>query len=335
MSIIWERNELNANSKGGTEMMMEGLLARLDPFFMDKFQIIPSRVRKLYDDRIRVMWLHDLPLDSETNHLKDQNSRDRFHKIVYCGQWQMNAYQQLLGIPQTHHTCVIDTAIEPIQNIVKGDPNEELRIVYTSTPQRGLELLVPVFEELCKHHKNIKLEIFSSFKIYGWEGADDRFKELFDHCKNNPNIIYHDYAPNEVVREAISKAHIFAYPSIWMECNSRSLIEAMSAKCICVHPNFGGLVDTSGGLTVQYQWDADKNKHANLFFNILSDTINKIRATPSDMENYTGFIKTYTDFRFNWDRISGQWNSLLGSLVEENKDKSLDIPAEKFRYRTS
>jgi glycosyltransferase involved in cell wall biosynthesis len=332
----WERNEQNMNSNGGTEQMMEGILSRLDLKYLDKFQFIPSRVRALHDDRIRIYHLHDLPLDGETKHLQDPNSRNRFHKIVYCGQWQMNAYQQLLGIPQTNQFCVIDTAIDPFPALEtfssKKDPKEEIRLVYTSTPQRGLELLVPVFEELCKKHNNIVLDVFSSYKIYGWEGGDDRFKELFDRCRNHPKINYHGFATNEEVRKVVAKAHIFAYPSIWMECNSRSLIEAMSAGCVCVHPNFAGLVDTSGGITLQYQWDQDKNVHANMFYAVLEDTIQKIRD--NDMMPYLQFQKTYADYRYNWDRIGNQWNALCEALVNEYEGKDLAVPAAKFTYRS-
>jgi glycosyltransferase involved in cell wall biosynthesis len=328
----WERNELNQNSNGGSEQMMEGMLSRLDPKYLDKFQFIPSRVRQLYDDRIRVYWLHDLPGDTETSHLRDVNSRNRFHKIVYCGQWQMNAYQMQLGIPQTQQFCVIDTAIDPMPKIEKPDPKKEIRLIYTSTPQRGLEILVPVFIELAKKYDNIVLDVFSSFKIYGWEGGDNGFDALFDICKKHPKINYHGYATNQEVREHVQKAHIFAYPSIWMECNSRSLIEAMSAGCVCVHPNFAGLVDTSGGVTLQYQWDQDKNVHANMFYAILDDTIQKVRD--HDMTPYLQFQKTYADYRYNWDRIGNQWNALCEALIHECEGKDLKVPAPKFTYRT-
>jgi UDP-glucose:(glucosyl)LPS alpha-1,2-glucosyltransferase len=332
---IWERNEQNANSQGGTEKMMEGIISRLDPKYHDKFQIIPSRVRELADDRIRIYHLHDLPWDPETSHLQDENSRNRFHKIVYCGNWQMNMYQHILKIPQNQKTCVIDTAIDPFpaEVVNKSDPKDEIRLVYTSTPQRGLSLLVPVFEELCKKHDNLVLDVFSSFSIYGWPDADKQFEELFDRCRDNPNINYHGFAPNEAVRETVGKAHIFSYPSIWPECNSRSLIEAMSAGCLCVHPNYAGLTDTSGSITGQYQWDQDVNVHANMFYTVMDDAITRLRSGV-DMVPYLHFQKTYADYRYNWDRIGAQWNALCESLLNEYEGKSLAIPAAKFIYRT-
>lgn len=332
MSSIWERNELNAKSQGGTEKMMEGVLARLKPEYHEKFQIIPSRVRELHDDRIRIYWLHDLPWDPETKHLQDQNSRNRFHKTVYCGQWQMNMYQNVLGVPQNQKTCVIDTAIDPFPSISKGDPNEEIRLIYTSTPQRGLNILIPVFEKLCEKYDNIVLDVFSSYKIYGWENADQQYEDLFERCRNHPKINYHGFAPNEVVREAVTKAHIFAYPSIWPECNSRSLIEAMSAGAVCVHPNYAGLADTSGSITIQYHWDQDVNVHANMFYAVLDDTIEKVRV--NDMMPYLQFQKTYADYRYNWDRIGNQWNALCESLLNEYEGKDTSVPPAQFVYRT-
>lgn len=330
---LWSRNEMNANSKGGSEMMMEGIISRLDPKFHDKFQLIPSRVRELHDDRIRILHVHDLPWDQQLSHLADANSRNRFHKIVYCGNWQMQQFQTHLGIPHDQKTCVIDTAIDPFGPINKGDTKEEIRLIYTSTPQRGLSILVPVFEELCKHHDNLVLDVFSSYKIYGWAEADQQFEELFDRCRNHPKINYHGFASNDVVREHVAKAHIFAYPSIWPECNSRSLIEAMSAGCVCIHPNYAGLTDTSGSVTIQYNWDKDQNVHANMFYAVLNDTINRMQET--DMYPYLQFQKTFADYRYNWDRIANQWNALCTALLHEYEGKDLKVPAAQFSYRTS
>ena len=73
--MAFEENEISVNSQGGTESVKRGLASRLDPKLIEDFQIICSRVRKIEEDKIRVYWLHDLPEDPETNHLKDQIGR--------------------------------------------------------------------------------------------------------------------------------------------------------------------------------------------------------------------------------------------------------------------
>jgi len=326
-----ERNELNKNSKGGTELMLEGLYSRLDHDLLDKFQIIPSRVRDLKQDKIRIYWLHDLPNDPETQHIKEASSRNRFHKIVYCCNWQMQQYQTLLGVPHDIQSCVIDNAIDPIPYMEKS--KDVIRLVYTSTPQRGLEILVPVFQELCKKYDNIELDVFSSFKIYGWEEADRRFEPLYEVCRQHPKINYHGFQPNEVVREHLQKAHIFAYPSIWLECNSLSLIGAMSAGLMCVHPNYGGMTDTAGQLTQMYHWDKDVNVHANIFYNMMCNAIETVND--DNMQGYLRYVKSYADNRYNWDKIASQWNSLLVGLHDRYKDTDLSIQKNYFSFKTS
>ena len=110
----WVRNEANKNSKGGSELMMEGIVSRMDPELLSHFQLIASRVREIREDKIRIYHLHDLPEDPETNHLKNSSSRDRFHKQVYCGNWQYARYRGALGVPHDGSCVVLETAIDPL-----------------------------------------------------------------------------------------------------------------------------------------------------------------------------------------------------------------------------
>jgi hypothetical protein len=64
-------------------------------------------------------------------------------------------------------SIVLESGIEPAPESCLQKDNDTIRLVYTSTPQRGLEILVPVFKYLTERHKNIHLDVFSSFKIYG------------------------------------------------------------------------------------------------------------------------------------------------------------------------
>ena len=329
--MAFEENEISKKSQGGTEMMKRGLAERLPAGLADDFQIICSRVREIEEDKIRIYWLHDLPEDPETNHLQDPKSRDRFHKTVFCGQWQYYRYQHMLGVPYDDRSMVIETAIDPFPIVEKS--KDEIRMVYSSTPQRGLAILVPVFEKLAEKHDNIVLDVFSSFKIYGWDSADKQYESLFERCRNHPRINYHEFAPNEVVRSTLEKAHIHAYPSIWTECNSRSVIEAMSAGALCVHPNFGGLIDTAGGMNFMYQGHHDHNTHANIFYQALENAIQVVHK--EDVQNFLKLTKAYADSRYNWTKVTQQWVDLLTSLKQvyptaENRG----MPKAMFVYNT-
>ena len=317
------KNEFSTKSNGGTELMMRGIYERVPRDLLQHFEIIPSRVREINPNKITIYHLHDLPQDPECQHLMSEKSRARFAKIVFCGQWQAQQFRNVLNVPYDN-TTVIETAIDPIvvDTTAKFNKQTPVRLIYTSTPQRGLEILVPVVKELAKHFP-IHLDVFSSFKIYGWDDADQRYQHVYDEIVAHPNMTYHGARPNEEVREALKRTHIFAYPSIWQECNSRSLIEAMSAGCVCVHPTYAGLADTAGGVTQSYDWVENPIQHANIFYNHLANAVVNVMENNDAVKNYVDFVKLYADNRYNWPRIVSQWTNLLSEVKAQHDRKQV------------
>jgi glycosyltransferase involved in cell wall biosynthesis len=307
-----EKNELNMKARGGTELMQERLASSIPADLLSKFQIIPSRVREIDPNKKAILWLHDLPGDPESQHLKDANLRKRFAKIVAVSDWQMQMYNTYLGVPYSE-CVVIKNAIDPIKFEKKQiERIDKVKIIYHTTPHRGLEILVPVFEKLCERFANIELDVYSSFSIYGWEQRDEPYKEIFERCKSHPNINYHGAVPNEQIREALKQSHIFAYPSIWPETSCLAAIEAMSAKNIVVCPNYAALPETCAGYANMYQWSEDANEHANRFYNVMVSTISEILE--NSHQSRLIFQKHYYDNVYNWNNRAIQWRALLENL---------------------
>ena len=172
-------NDLNKNANGGTEITTRQLFDRLEPSELEGVQIITSRVRELDPDKIRVYLLHDLPNDPEASHLKDESSRDRFDHIVFSSNWQYQQFQNVLGMPWSSQCSVIETGVETFPVATKTDPRTNpIKIVYTSTPHRGLELLVPVVEYLSEQFPFIELHVYSTFELYGWKERDEAEEEM-------------------------------------------------------------------------------------------------------------------------------------------------------------
>lgn len=310
----FEENEISSKSNGGTEITKRSVANLIPEELSKEFQIIPSRVREINDEKIRIYWAHDLALDPEVSHLKNINSRNRFHKFVFSSNWQLQDYVTHLGFPRDDKVQVIETPVEPFENHTK-DLSGDIRLIYFSTPQRGLALLVPVFEALAEKYNNIHLDVFSSFKIYGWEESDKQFEPLYGVIRKHPKMTYHGYAPQDVLREHLKKAHILAYPSIWTETSCRVLIESMSAGLLCVHPNLGALSDTSGGMTSMYQYCDDPKVHANIFYQYLDHAIQTV--TKEQAQNFLKFQKAYADSRFDIEKIASLWQYCMNNLLEK------------------
>lgn len=331
--MVLAKDSLSVKAMGGSELMKYRMVQEFGEEYLKDFQIFVSRAEEELDpNKIKIYWHQDLPHDPACAHLANGGWKN-YDYFVFNSNWQMQLFNLVLGVPY-YKSIVLQNAIDPIT--VKDDtkPTDKIKLIYHSTPHRGLELLVPVFELLAETHPDIELDVYSSFKIYGWEERDSQYQQLFERCKNHPRINYYGSVPNEEVKAALAQAHIFAYPNIWVESSCIALMEAMSAKLVCVHPNYGALIDTSGGITRMYQWDEDANSHAGRFLRVLEHAINDVRTGLAKAE--VEYTKFYADNRFNWTRRLQEWKVFLDMLKAMKEQGGLGNRVEKqeFVYKT-
>jgi len=326
----FKRNETNEKSMGGTEQLTQKVAERIDQTLLKEFQIVSSRVRELDPDKIRIFWAHDLPGDPESEFLTTPAGKQKFHKFVFVSNWQMQNYIARYNLP--HSKCIVlRNFIDPFIIEEKEDPQDKINLIYHTTPHRGLNILVPVFNKLCEKFDNLHLDVFSSFALYGWEQRDADFKNIFEELEKNPCVTNHGTQQNDVVREALVKSHIFAYPATWQETSCLSLIEAMSSKNLCVHSNFGGIYETASHWTNMYQMHEDQNMHASAFYNMLEMTIENYK----DMKPNVNPSKVYVDTFYGWENRKPEWEALLKSMLTIIGDRSLPQEStEVFNYST-
>jgi UDP-glucose:(glucosyl)LPS alpha-1,2-glucosyltransferase len=303
-------------AKGGTEMMQERLYRSVPRAVLEKFQIWFSRFdESLYDpEKTQILYVHDLPGDRMYERTLSAEGRLRFAKIFFVSNWQMQQFIAFYNLKWSQ-CAVMRNAIEPIENVVlpKALENGKVKLIYHTTPHRGLSILSAVFADLAKRYP-IELDVFSSFGVYGWPQRDAEFAGLFDQLRAHPNVNYFGAAPNTTVREAVAKAHIFAYPSIWPETSCISLMEAMSAGAIAVHPNYAALFETAGGLTRMYQMHEDHGRHAEYFYSELEKAIRDFLEN-SDINAQATTVQNYANNVHNWTTRAEQWIATLAKLA--------------------
>jgi UDP-glucose:(glucosyl)LPS alpha-1,2-glucosyltransferase len=304
-----------ADAKGGTEMMAERISAIVSELGLDdEVNIIHSRVRELSSNKKNILVLHDLWSDPEVAFLKDPAKRAKFEKLVFVSNQQFQTYHLALGIPYSE-AHIMRNAIDPINpKEPKPNPTERINLIYHTTPHRGLELLVPCFNELARIHGDlIHLDVYSSFNAYGWGHRDEPYEPLFDTIRNHPQMTYHGYQPNDVVRDALEKAHIFAYPNIWQETSCIAVMEAMSAGVDVVCPNHAALYETTAGFVNMYQYHEDPNQHAAVFINQLHNSI--LYCKEGAHLPRINHAKNYVDNLYSWDYRKHEWEHFLKGLT--------------------
>ena len=306
------------NPKGGTEILKEQLIAQLPEESLDGINLIgsichPSLVK---EDKINILWQHLSYDQPNVRLMQDRKFVDSIDYFIYVSHWQYNRFREIYKIPE-YKSFVIKNATHTF-DIVEKQKDNKIKLLYTSTPWRGLAVLIKAIEILNKTREDFEVDIYSSTKIYGSkfdENEKDKFEVLFDKCKNTPNVNYLGYADNDSVRAAVQRAHIYAYPSIFEETSCLAVIEAMSAGCHVVTTNYGALPETCGEFATMIEFDSSGQNLIERYAETLNSVIDNYKNNlyKDDLEMQ---IKYYNK-NYSWETRIQEWKNFLNYVRTE------------------
>lgn len=310
-----------ADARGGTELMVEGLLRNVDNDLLSKVDIVVSYPPNGYtrtEGRKSILWVHDLATDPGLYKVFN-DYQSQYDYFVFVSNWQKELFVKMHNIPY-EKVVVIKNCIDPQDVSMKKWENiDKIKLVYTSTPQRGLNILYDVFNVLSKKYgtDKIELNVFSSFDLYGERHKlrNNPYLDLFSELQNTKGINYYGSVKHEILLEELKSQHIWCLPSIWEETSCIALMEAMSSGCFCVHSNYGALYETAANYTSMYRFTDDKSKHAGLLFESLDFLIDSVINNSTMLTRHLTLQKIYSDSFYNWQIRKHEWEGFIKSII--------------------
>jgi glycosyltransferase involved in cell wall biosynthesis len=308
-----ESNNTFTPAKGGSEILREKLYQYTDIEKREDINLILSTpdYSKIKFTKKNVLWQHLNYTDESLGMLKDTAFLKSINSFVYVSHWQYEKFRYVYQMP-TENAYVIKNAIDPIE--FKEKPKDgKLKLIYTSTPFRGLDVLLDVFELIDRD--DIELDVYSSTMVYGTGYANhtgDAYQPLFDRAKSMKNVNYMGYASNKDVHKALQSAHIFAYPSIFEETCCLAMVEAGAAGCDMLTTDLGALFETGSEYAKMIPIQSTKEALVSKYVKSLNNTI----------DNYWGVenqnrLKEQSDFYnkyYSWDKRKKEWEVLLDKI---------------------
>ena len=294
--------------RGGTEILWGNFRKYVDQDLISKVNILLSVCDKtlLKKNCPNILWQHvntDQRVAQGCNDIAFVNGIDKF---VYVSEWQRQKYHNEFNLPYDK-SIVLLNAIDPIPYVKKT--KGKLKLIYTSTPWRGLEILLESFKLL--NRKDIELDVYSSTVIYGSNFMPNQYDWLFNKCRGTPGVNYKGYALNKGIRRALQSAHILAYPSIFEETSCLAAIEAGAAGCQIVTTNLGALPETCDHWASYVQHTHDVNKLIHSYAEVLNSTIDNYWHQQDFL--YAQSI-CFND-QYSWHNRKNEWNNLLRGFV--------------------
>lgn len=282
---------------------------------------------------------HDQPAVRE---LADRSIHESWDKYVLVSDWQAKGYKEGFRI-DPGKIRILGNAISPAfenlfpqpQAIAAQKPWPPV-LCYTSTPFRGLHVLLEAFPRIRAAIPGTRLRVFSSMSVYGVGAEQDPYAALYELCRTTEGVEYVGSLSQTALARELRGATCLAYPNTFAEGFCISVLEAMAAGCIVITSDLGALRDTTAGFGHLLAPHPDKEVHARLYADFAVGVLTNFRSSPQEQARLAAQVSA-VNRTGTWAVRAKEWEAWLQSLIERKATpagaatRSIDAAAAHYR----
>lgn len=281
------------------------------------------KLRQTLGPRTRlILWNQHAADQAAVQPLRNPITRDAFDGIAMVSQWQRGEFLRAFGLnPAT--TSVLRNAIAPAfaNQFADSDPILPHKtwppiLAYTSTPFRGLGLLLEAFPLIRRRIPGTRLQVFSSMKVYQMPQAEEEatYGQLYQHCKAIEGVEYLGSVPQPELARAVRKVMMLPYPNTFPETSCIAVMEAMASGCRVVTSALGALPETTAGFARLISVAQNGGEYLSQFVEQVAQLLVESRDRGNESEQFLRSQVAYVNSNATWDIRAGQWVQWLQSL---------------------
>jgi glycosyltransferase involved in cell wall biosynthesis len=232
-----------------------------------------------------------------------------------------NLFDALICVSNDHKKALMDRyptmLVEDKIFVIENGVNTELykdkekiakkknKFYYSSTPFRGLEILIDVFPKIKEKIPDATLTVCSSMLVYGDVIGNKQYEALYEKCRKTPGVEYVNSLKQADLAKLSMESYLMLYPSIFAETNCISVEEAQTAGTPVICNDLGALKETV-------------HKGCGII----------IPGNPRNEEWQDSFVNEVVSV-CNGSVLEGNWELMHKRCLEQNFDWSLSV--EKWR----
>ena len=292
------------------------------------YKNIDSYLHLLPDIVITSRWFESLTLEQNSKkviwfqdaHFKEPSVKDIFNKvdlIICSSEWHSSYIAERYSIRiDRKKLFIIPLGIrkELFNFNIDRDKN---KVIYSSNPDRGLYILLDMWEEITKELPNIQLYIY-----YGWEGlkcwgegkawkssVSTQMNNTLDKIKDFNNIHFEGRLTKKELATEMLSSSLCLYPNNFNETFCITAIETQMAGTPMITTSMGALTTTlNNNCNILIEADPYSEKYKAIF---IKELVN-LMSDKSLLLDYSSKCKSSTIF--SWDEIADLWEEKLWEL---------------------
>jgi glycosyltransferase involved in cell wall biosynthesis len=260
----------------------------------------------------------DQPAILELNRLNERKSWTGF---AFVSNWQREDFEKVFWV-RREKSRVLRNAVSPAFAdapppdkapwFITGEPPT---LFYTSTPFRGLDVLLQAFPMIRAAIPGTRLRVFSSMSVYQVRPEDDQYRGLYSQAQTIDGVEYVGAMGQSRLAQELSGVAALAYPSTFAETSCIAALEAMATGAAVLTTRLGALPETTNGLASMVEWQPDNNQLAASFaataIEVLRDMQQNLASTAARRDERIKFIRE----NYLWPGRAREWVDWLSQLA--------------------
>lgn len=199
---------------------------------------------------------------------------------------------------------VIDLGVR-LQDYQQEVPKVRNRLIFTSVPDRGLQVLHACWPLLQREVPDASLVITSDYRLWGLTTPNNHYHRLA--WAGAPNVQFMGRIPRAALCREQLKAEILAYPCTYDELFCIAVAEASVAGALPLTSAYGALPTTNDNGILIPGTPTDPT--------FVKAFVSRLAALLTDERNYLEAkiprMMTIAQERFNWTNIAEKWEYVL------------------------
>lgn len=264
-----------------------------------------------------VLWCHDMPSEM----LKDlPKAIENIDYIFFVSEFQAKEYVKYFkgAIPE-EKVVITRNGINP--DLFKTSIQKKKGVcVYTTTPFRGLDVLVNAWPKIKAQVPHAELHIYSDMSIYNVNN-DDATNKLFEHIRNisadNSMFLFKPIKQADLAA-VIQQADLMLYPCHYPETSCITAMEAEMARTPLITNNFGALKETVHWRNGVFVSDGD-SKQEGFEEKFIQETVKML----TDKAHRNSFCLETRDL--SWEKVSDNWDKFFKERLFNIKHEDVII----------
>jgi glycosyltransferase involved in cell wall biosynthesis len=217
--------------------------------------------------RCRCFWTGDSSDQLSNAGLGDRRVAAAIDFFLAVSEWHRHRMCEHSGFPR-EKSALLRNGVE--LELFQGEEQRvRKRLIYSSTPYRGLQYLPGIYRRIKERHPDAELLVFSSFDVYAGlklpGGALQEYEKIKTELQKLPDCHVHGSVTQARLAREFMKSSLLAYPNTFEETSCITALEAQAAGCAIVTSDRGALRETVGAAGILISGEASDEQYQDEF----------------------------------------------------------------------